>query len=830
MTGFRLGFRQLKRDWRAGELTVLVVALIIAVAGVTSVNLFTHRIQLALEQQASDLLGADLVYRNSNPISESRIHQAQQAGLEIAQTVQFPTMAIANGETQLVGLKAVSDRYPLRGKNFVADQLFGPEREVAGGPKPCTAWADSRVLTALGLALGDSVTVGDLELRLTEVLSREPTQSGGGFFNVAPRLLIHLDDLASTGLVQPASRIGYRLLLAGDAKAINKLYKAWQPQLTAGESLTNVSDARPEVKRALERGRAFLGLAALVSVLLAGAAVAMAARRFVTRHLDHCAVMRCLGAEQRTISQLYLGQMGMLGLIASLIGIAIGYLGQWGLISLLAPLAKIDLPPADAWPLLWGLLTGVVTLLGFALPPILQLKDVSTLRVLRRDQVGFRPNAVAAYGAGISAFLVLAVIQATNLKLAVIVVLGLGAVLLLLAGMAWLVLAMIKPLQGRVSSSWRFALVNISRRAGHSTVQMVGFGVGLMALLLLAVVRSDLLSEWEARLPLDTPNRFLINIQPDQVDSVKQFFSEHGLSEPILYPMVRARLVEINGEKVVPDEFKSDRAKHLAQREFNLSWANTMQSGNKLVAGRWWNEEELDRPWLSVEEGIAKELGLKLGDELTYRVAGEAFTARIKSLRAVGWDSFQVNFFVVGTPGLLADYPATYISSLYLPSEQHELLNQLVQQYPNVTVLDVDAILSQVRIIIERVTMAVEYVFLFTLLTGLTVMFAAIHTTRDERVHEAAVLRTLGARRSQLLNSIVIEYAGLGLLSGLVAAVIAGVVGMVVAERIFDLTYVPGLMLLLTGMVVGAVGVGLAGTLGTKFVVNQPPLQTLRRV
>ncbi len=828
MNGFRLGLRQLRRDWFAGELRVLIVALIIAVAGVTSVNFFTQRIQLALEQQASDLLGADLVYSSSYSIPNERRLEAQGMGLKVSRTVAFQTMALVGNETQLVSLKAVEDHYPLRGKNYISDSLYGQERETATGPQPGFAWVDGRVLTALNLEVGEQLAVGDSLLTIAAIVVREPSQSGGGFFNVAPRLLMHLDDLAATGLVQPASRVRYQLLLAGDNKRVADIYQRWQLDLNPGESLMDVSDSRPEVRTALERGRAFLGLAALVSVLLAGAAVAMAARRFVIRHLDHCAVMRCLGAEQRTIGQIYFSQMLMLGLLASGVGVVIGYFGQWGLVLLLAPLSNIELPAANSWPLLWGMLTGLVTLLGFAIPPILQLKDVPTLRVLRRDAFAFRPNTLLAYGVGLFAFLLLAIIQIGNIKLVLMVLAGLLAVLIVMTLFARLVLAMLKPLQAWVGPAWRFALVNISRRAGHSTVQMVGFGVGLMALLLLAVVRTDLLSEWEERLPADAPNRFLINIQADQLDSLNEFFRDQNMETPQLYPMVRARLTAINGQAVEANQFVTDRAKRLVGREFNLSWAEKMQPDNRLVAGRWWTSDEFDQPWLSLEEGIAKDLGLALGDELSYRAGGLVFTARIKSFRSVEWDSFQANFFVVSTPGLLNNYPVNYISSLYVPNDQHELLNQLVQEFSNITVLDVEAILSQVRSIMDRVSLAVEYVFLFTLLAGLMVMFAAIHTTLDERIHEAAVLRTLGARRSQLLTSIIIEYCGLGLLSGLVASVIAGGVGMVVAKQIFELNYLPGPELWLSGMLLGALGVGVAGTLGTKFVLDQPPLKTLR--
>ncbi len=830
MSGLRLAIRHLGREWRTGELTVLAAALVIAVASVTSVSFFTSRIHQALEGQANDLLGGDLVFFSDRPVAGARLERAAELGLQHARTVEFPTIVLAGEKNQLVALKAVSSSYPLRGRNRIAGKLFARDAEVSGGPAPGTVWGGSRLLTILGVDVGDRVTVGNAQLEVTAVLTSEPDQSEGVLMNIAPRLLMHIDDLPATGLIQPASRVGYRLLLAGEPGAIEQIRQEWEPELAPGESLNDVQDARPEIRSALARGESFLTLASLVSVLLAGAAVAMATRRFVSRHLDSCAIMRCLGAEQAVISQIHITQMVLLGLLASAAGIALGYLAQWGLMAFLAPLAGIDLPAPGLWPILLGLVTGMVTLLGFAIPPVLQLKNVPTLRVLNRELGGLRSNTLSAYGIGITAFILLVLFQAQDLKLAAAIIGGLLLVLGLLALVAGGLLLLLRPLRKTGGTAWRFGLVNISRRSGHSLIQMVGFGIGLMALLLLAVVRTDLLSEWENRLPADAPNRFLINIQAGQLDGVRQFLRAEQVEPPLLYPMVRARLVEISGRPVSPDDFATDRGKRLVQREFNLSWADQPQAENRVVSGSWWTPEDHGKPIISVEKSLADELGLSLGDTLTFSVAGQRFSAEITSLRKVKWDSFKANFFVIAPPGLLDGYPVNYITGFYLPAAQHEVLNRLVQRFPNITVLDVAAILNQVRAIIERVILAVEYVFFFTLLAGLMVMYAAIHATLDERIREAAILRTLGARRSQLLSSIMLEYAGLGLLSGLVGAITAGAVGMVIAKQIFDLNYIPGPTLWLSGILIGTIGVGLAGTLGTRFVLNQPPLKTLRGI
>jgi putative ABC transport system permease protein len=828
MSGFRLAMRHLDREWRAGELKVLAMALVIAVASVTSVNFFTSRIHQALTGQANDLLGGDLIYISDSGIAEQRVTRALELGLRSARTVEFPTTVLAGEKNQLVALKAAGSSYPLLGHNRVAPKLFATDNQVDGGPVPGTVWGGSRLLTMLGVDVGDEITVGNIDLKVAAVLTSEPDQSEGVLFNIAPRLLMHTDDLPATGLVQPASRVVYRLLLAGDADTIGQIRQEWESKLLQGESLHDVQDARPEVRSALNRGEHFLALAALVSVLLAGAAVAMATRRYISRNLDNCAIMRCLGAEQAVISRLYLTQMVMLGLLASVVGIAVGYIAQWGLMLFLAPLAGITLPAPSLWPVILGLVTGMVTLLGFAVPPILQLKNVPTLRVLRRDLGGLRISALSAYGVGVIAFAILVLFQAQDLKLAAAIIGGLLMVLLMLALVAGGLLLLLRPLREKGGSAWRFGVANISRRSGHSLIQMIGFGVGLMALLLLAVVRTDLLSEWVNRLPEDAPNRFLINIQQDQLDGVRQFLRSEGVEPPLLYPMVRAYLEQINGKAILPDDFKTDRARRLVKREFNLSWAKEVQFGNSITSGSWWQPDDHGKPLISVEQSLAKELELGLGDSLTYNVAGQRFSARISSLRQVNWESFKANFFVMAPPGLLDNYPVNYITGFYLPTAQYDVLNRLVQQYPNITVLDVATILDQVREIIEQVIMAVEYVFIFTVLAGLMVMYAAIHATLDDRIHEAAVLRTLGGRRSQLMSSIVLEYAGLGLLSGLVGAIAAGTIGMVIANQVFDLTYVPGPTLWLSGMLIGAIGVGVAGTLGTRFVLNQPPLKTLR--
>ena len=829
MNAFRLALRMLRRDWRAGELRILVLAVVVAVGAVTSVNVFTDRIEQALERQANTLLGGDLVVNSSRPLPEHYASDADRLGLVSTRAQEFPSMVIAGGESQLVALKAVREGYPLRGKMRTAEQRFGSDRQASGIPAPGTVWAENRLLTKLGIDVGDKIMVGLSELQVAAVITNEPARASGNLFSLAPRLMINIEDLAATELVQPASRIRYQLYFAGSAKAISQYRRILEPRLKQGQVMLGIENARPEVRTAMQQAKRFLGLAALVSVLLAGVAVAMSIQRFVHAHLDNCAVMRCLGAGQSLISRLYIGQMLLLGILASLLGVLAGYLAQAGLVQILGSLVGAELPAPSLVPAGWGALTGLVTLIGFGAPPLMQLKDVSALRVLRRELGVPRPSSLVAYLMGISALSLLIFVQAGDFRLTAYALSGTAAALLLLGLLALLLVRVLKSVRSQVGVAWRFGLANISRRGGASVVQVVGFGLGIMALLLLTLVRADLLGQWQGRLPADAPNRFLINIQPQQVEAVQRFLTAEGLHETSLYPMVRGRLTSINGQPVSPEDYEDERAKRLVEREFNLSWAAELQEDNEIVDGRWWIPADQGQSVISMEAGIAKTLGIRMNDLLTYRVGSAEFSARVISLRTVEWDSFRVNFFVLAPPGFLEEHPATYITSFYLPEQRQPLLNRLVRQFPNITVIDVNSLMLQVRNIIERVTLAVEYVFLFTLLAGLMVMYAAVHATMDERIQETAILRTLGARRGQLQKGLMAEFAGLGLLAGAVAATAASLTGYVLAERVFNLPYVPNITIWLVGMLIGAAGIGVAGTLSTRSILERPPLWTLRQ-
>ncbi|MDR2876686.1 MAG: ABC transporter permease [Chromatiales bacterium] len=822
-----LSLRMLLRDWRAGELRVLAAALLLAVAGITAVGFFADRMRLALELQASDLLGADLAVTSAQPL-RPELAAVVPAHMRQASAVEFPSMAISAQGSALASIRAVSADYPLRGELRIGEMAFGPDRVAQSAPAPGTVWLEPRLLGQLHVEVGDAVTLGDAEFRVAAVLTGEPLAGSSILFSVAPRLMLALDDLESTGLIQPASRVRYRYLYAGSATEVAALRAAFERLHVPGEQIQGVEDAQPQTRQALERARAFLSLAALVSVLLAGVAIAMSTRRFIARHLDGCAVMRCLGARGGTLLKLYGLQLLWLGLAAAIVGSVVGYVAQYGLERIIGSMMAMSLPAPSLYPLIPGVATALIALLGFALPPLLHLRQVPALHVLRRELGATSTAGMAVYVGGAAAMIALVLWFSPAPRMGLFVLLGALLTLVALAGLGVALLAVLRVVQPHLGAVGRMGVLGLLRRPAASVIQLMAFGLGLTVLLLLVVVRADLLAAWERGLPHEAPNRFLINVQPTQIDALHAFFAERSIETPALLPMVRGRLIAIDSKAIDQDSYEEERARDLVRREFNLSWAEAPQNDNRIVAGQWWAPDEQGTKQVSVEQGLAQTLHIKLGDRLTFDIAGTPIEVEVSSLRAVEWDSFRVNFFVIAPPGVFDAYPASYISSLYVAPGEYRVLDELVRLFPNVTVIDVAAIMERVRAIMERVTAAVEFVFVFTLLAGLLVMYAAVHATLDERIRETVLMRTLGASRRQLLRVLIVEFTGLGLLSGLAAATMAALLGFVVSSRVLDLAYAPGAELWLIGALAGAVGVGVAGVLGTRFVLAAPPVRVLR--
>ncbi|WP_298601734.1 ABC transporter permease [Zoogloea sp.] len=820
-----LSLRMLRRDLRAGELGLLLVALIIAVTSLTSVGFFTDRVARALKLEANQLLGGDVVLVADHALKPEWRAEATRRGLRAVESASFTSMATLGEGAQLAGVKVVEDGHPLRGAIRIAPGLNQPDAPAPGIPARGELWLDERLASALGAKVGDVVGLGASRLRMAAVLSFE-SDRGANFFSLLPRLIINAADLPATQLIQPGSRAFHRLHVAGDPAEVAR-FEAWaKGRLQRGESLETVDNARPEVRTVLDRAERFLRFAAMLAVVLAAVAVGLATRRFVERHLDGCAVMRCLGARQAQLMGLFIGEFVLLGLAAGVVGCVLGFGVQFVLAGLLGGLVGVPLPAPGGWPVAHGMAVALLLLLGFALPPLIRLGRVSTLRVLRREWNGVAAREGLAWGLGALVLAGLLVAIARDWLLGAWVVGGFALAFAVYGLVAWLVLGLLGHLRAVAGSGWRYGLAALRRRPVASLVQVLALGMGLTALLLLTLVRSDLLDNWSQATPADAPNRFVINIQPDQLAPVRAFFAGDGRPAPLLQPMIRGRLVAVNGRPVGPDDYTDDRAKRLVDRDFNLSFDSRLPEGNSVVAGRWHGADTT--PQFSVEQGLAQTLGLAMGDVLSFEIAGVRSEARITSLRKLDWDSMRVNFFVIAAPGMLDSQPASYITSFHLPAAQMEFANRLVAAFPNLTVIDVAAVIGQIQGMVEQLIGAVQFVFGFAVVAGVVVLLGALQATHDEREKELAILRTLGARNRQLRGALLAEFAALGLIAGALAGVGATGIGWALGHFVLKLPYAPSLLPVLAGALAGCVVVMLAGWLGTRHLLSRPPLESLR--
>ena len=822
------GVRALLRDARSGELRLLAVALVIAVAAVSSVGFLSDRVGRGLDRNSAQMLGGDLAVQSSNPLPPELIERASSRGLATVRTVQFPSMLSTAGGSQLVSLKAVQAGYPLRGTLKLARTPGGPGEPAHGVPERGTVWVDAQVLALLNLQLGDALQVGDASMKVTGTIEFEPDRSVQ-FINVAPRAMINLDDLPATGLVGPGSRVHYTLLAAGPASAVER-YENWlKPQLRPGQELRTLDSARPEITGSLKRAHQFLILVALLAVMIAAVAIALATRRFALRHRDGIAVMRCLGAAWRQLRVMLWVEFLLLALLGSAAGCAIGYGMQHALGAVVAQWFQTVLPAAGWSPVWQGLATGVLLLLGFSLPALAALRHVSPSQVLRREYTLKKRHRWPAAVAGGAAFYGLAWWISNDARLSLVMCAGFLAALGLFTLAAWAavwLLQRVRPLAaGR--PALRFALAGLVRRKALTITQAGALSIGLMVLLLLTLVRTDLLTGWLNTVPADAPNTFLINIQPDQRGPLGQRLEQAGLGAQALSPMVRGRLVAINGRAVRSEDYDGDRARRLVEREFNLSYLDALPASNTIIAGRWLDPA---RDEVSLEEGLAETLGIKLGDHITFEVAGQPVKVAVTSLRKVKWDSFDVNFFAVLSPVALRDAPATFITSFHLPPDKASFKPRLIHEFPNLTIFDVGAILGQIKNILGQAVQAVQLLFLFTFAAGLVVLAAAFASTRDERMHEAAVLRVLGASSSLLSGSLRLEMLLIGTLSGVLAASGAVAVAAALAHWVFEFPFSPPWWPWPAGIVLGGAAAWVGGGLALRGVLTAPPMASLREV
>lgn len=825
---FRLAIRQSLREARTGELRVLFFALLIAVAASTAIGYFSARLNAAMQLRASEFLGADLVLSGTAPADPGQIDSGLHLGLAHARTVEFSSVIATDDHLQLSSVKAVDSHYPLRGQLRSAAEPFAAETP-SKGPAPGEAWAESRLLVALELRIGDTIEVGSLPLRLTRVLTQEPDRAGD-FYSLTPRVLIHLDDLAATGVVQPGSRVRYRDLWRGATEQLAAYRQTIEPRLAAHQRIETVRDGNRQLGNALSRAERYLNLASLAAILLAGVAVALSAARFASRRLDAGALLRCLGLSRRETLLLFTLQLGLLGLLACTAGALLGWFAQQGLFALLRDLLPNEVPSAGHWPALTGMATGLVALAGFALPPLAALGRVPPLRVLRRDLLPVPPSSWLVYGTAMLALGVIMWRLSLDLRITLALLGGGLFATLLFGGLVLLGLRGLRRLLAESALHWRLGLGQLLRHPLAATGQALAFGLILLAMALIALLRAELLDAWQEQLPEHAPNHFALNVLPAEREAFAARIAQLSPRHAPLYPVVPGRLVTINQEPVHQHAGHDSRGARALQRDLNLTWSAELAPDNRLVAGHWWSTEApgTDRlPGVSVEAELATSLGLRLGDRLGFVIGGLEHEAVVTSLRSVDWNSFQPNFYLIFEPGTLSDLPVTYLTSFYLPPGQDRALVQLARDFPAMTLLQVDTLLAQVRAILAQVTLAVEYVLLFVLAAGLAVLFAGLQATLDERRRQGALLRALGARRSLLQRTRRTEFALLGASSGLLAALGCELVSALLYRFVFDLSWQPHPWLL-TLPVAGALLIGGAGMLGTRRTLNASPLLLLR--
>lgn len=829
---FLLLVRLLARDWRAGELRLLLSAVVIAVATVTAISLFVDRLQRALISESSTFLAADRVISSSGPIPDAFHEAASQHELAVADTLTFASMVFSANRNQLVSVKAVSEGYPLRGSLETSDEPFVAGQPVDTIPARGEVWLDSRLFPALGVALGDVVTVGVADLRVTKVLTGEPDR-GGSLFDMGPRLLMRVDDVPATEVVQPGSRLLYRMLLSGPESALDALRRDLDEALgEGGFRWRSIRESSPSIGDALDRAESFLLLGGLLAVLLAGVAVALGADRYARRHYDHVAICKTLGATPADVQWGYLLALALIGVVAVSGGLALGAVLHLAIVAILKSYLPLALPAPGLKPLVVGTVTGFVCLIAFALPPIMTLRRISPMRVIRRDLEHSGVSRGLTYLCAAGGALLLLVWYTQSWWLTGWTLAGILGIVVGFGSLATLLLRGGRAVGMQAGNYWRLALAGLQRRHRQSVAQILIFGLAIMLLLILLLTRLALLNEWQQQIPERAPNHFLMNVVPDQLDELEDLLRARVDYRGELFPMIRGRVVGVNG--VDAEQWENERRHPDApgprlSSERNLSWAARMAENNKLLDGVWWGDDPV-APQISLEEEYAASAGLTLGDVVDFNIGGFPVTATVSSVRRVEWDSMEPNFFILFSPGALAEIPATYMTSFYLPPEDKRFLNELLSRFPTITVIEVDEIIAQIQSIIGRVTQAVELVLALVLASGALVMIASIQASRDERLAEHALLRALGATRRLITGSLCAEFALLGLFAGIVATIGAEVTAFVLQTEVFELPYRLHPWLWVVGPSLGVVVVAVIGLLGTRKLVSSPPVAVLREL
>lgn len=834
-----LAWRLFKHEARRGELTIILFAIVLSVASVLSLSLFSERLQGALTERSAAFLAADSQLRSSQPIDDSWLTAAHSEQLHTAQQVSTRSMAFGQQAMSLVDLRAVNDAYPLKGTVKIADAPFGVAKDTDTLPQPGNAWIDSRLFQTLSLSLGERIEIGNTELTVTRVLAEIP-DAGFSLFSTDPIVLINMQDLDATGVTGPGSRVTYKAYFAGSEDALSAYYDWLRPQLDDEiHRWQSVEDDDSPIGRSVARAERYFLLASLLAIILAAVSIAVAAQRYSQRHFDPVAIMKTLGASKQMIRRIYVLQIMFIALLGIVIGVVAGLLIQQLVVTALADRVDVSL---DMWhwrPLAIAVFTGAVCAILFSLYPLLRLFSVPPLRVLRRDlDSGLSSRGIQFAAAGSAIFLLMwAYSRDVTISL---ILFASGAVLV--AGLLLVTFGLIalgrKLGQGSMGP-WQLAWARIRRRAMDNSVQLISFAITIMLLLVVLVMRNDMVAEWRAQLPSGTPNYFLINITDEQKPALAQHFAEEDVEIETFYPVVRGRFVAVNEERVNTEVTKEDNegpreGRDGLGREANLTWSNTLQHENRVVAGTWQGDvdtvpEDGIYP-VSVEKEVATRLNIQLDDVLTFNIGSEEVQARVTSLREVNWQTMQPNFFFVLSPQAMQNFRPTYITSFYLPQERKRDLTGLLQPFASVTLFDVDARINQLRDIVDQVSLAVEFILVLVLAAGSLVLMAQVQASMDERQQELAILRTLGAKGKLIRYSVVFEFVIIGLVAGLMAAMANELSLYLLQSRVFQMQGSWHLQYWLIAPVAGAIVVGLLGALGCWRLLSLNTTVLLRRM
>ncbi|MDV6317046.1 ABC transporter permease [Idiomarina sp. HP20-50] len=830
----KISFRLLKQELRRGELTIMALAIILSVTAVLSLSIFSDRLQAGLTERSSEFLAADRVLSSRRDIPQDWLEQARQMQLDTAWKVMFNSMAFSDGNMTLVDIKAVSSGYPLRGELKIADQPFTKGYVTDKLPAKGEAWVASQLFQALQLEIGDTIELGNSSFKVTKVVTYEP-DVGFSVFTDSPNVIIPHSQLDETGLVQPGSRVRFNVLMAGGNNAIDA-YEEWLlPRLNDDtHSWRSIEDGDSPLSRSLNRAERFMMLASLLGVVLAATAVAVAAQRYCQRNYDVVAIFKTLGASRQQIRRIFMLHLLLLTAASVAIGMALGWGIQYLVIEWVAQKLGTTLPQAGWQPYVLAGATGVISAVMFTLYPLFRLVAIPPLRVLHRQLTA--GNAVrwlqwVLSGGTIYALLV---IYSQQWWLSTALFAGGAVAAVLLLGLGRLFISASRRAGMQAGSSWRLAMAGLQRRAAANSVQMLSFSTAIMLLLLVVVLRNDLLEDWRNQLPADAPNYFAINIAQDKVDDMQAMFKRENIPSTDLYPIVPGRLTHINGEKLQDEVTKEDRDDDETEgregigRELSLTWRETLPPNNKLTAGEWWGENE--KPQVSVELNVSERLDIKVGDELRFNLGGEEFTVPVTSLRKADWNTLQPNFYMIFNTSTLEDFPATYITSFRLDEERKSELYDLFKPFPQTSLIDLDAMIKQIREVIGQVSLAIVFVLVLVIIAGTLVLVAQVQASMEERQKELVILRTLGAPGKLLSRSITYEFLVLGAISGLIATLAMEISLFILQNQVFNMTPVIHWKLWLLGPVFGALVVAVLGRLSCYRLIQRNTAQLIRKL